>query len=53
MKKRITTKDEQKVQFVMSVNLINNTNIDKSRTFHVRSDNVEFRMGSNTDDAVT
>ena len=37
----------------MSVNFTHNTDIDKSRTFHVRSDNVEFRMGSNTDDVVT
>ena len=37
----------------MSVNFTHNTDIDKSRTFHVKSDNVEFRMGSDTDDVVT
>ena len=37
----------------MSVNFTHNTDIDKSGTFYVRSDNVEFRMGSDTDDVVT
>ena len=47
-----STEDEKKAQFIMSIRFRHDTDIDKSRTFHVRSDNVEFRMGSDTDDII-
>ena len=49
---KTSTEDEKKAQFIMSIRFRHDTDIDKSRTFHVRSDNVEFRMGSDTDDII-
>ena len=41
-------KNEQKIQLSMGLNFKHTTGRDKNRTFYVKSDNVEIRIGSNT-----
>ena len=44
---------EQKVQLTVGINFIHTTDREKSRTFHVKSDNVVIRQGSDTNDIIT
>ena len=46
-------KNEQKIQLSMGLNFMHTTDRDKNRTFYVKSDNVEIRIGSNTIDVIT
>ena len=39
--------NEQKIQQSMGLNFMHTTDRDKKRTFHVKSDNAEIRIGSN------
>ena len=41
-------KNEQKIQLSMGLDFKHTTGRDKNRTFYVKSDNVEIRIGSNT-----
>ena len=41
-------KNERKIQLSMGLNFMHTTDRDKNRTFYVKSDNVEIRIGSNT-----
>ena len=46
-------KTERKIQLSMGLNFMHTTDRDKNRTFYVKSDNVEIRIGSNTIDVIT
>ena len=46
-------KNERKIQLSMGLNFMHTTDRDKNRTFYVKSDNVEIRIGSNTIDVIT
>ena len=46
-------KNEQKIQLSMGLNFKHTKDRDKNRTFYVKSDNVEIRIGSNTIDVIT
>ena len=46
-------KNEQKIQLSMGLNFMHTTDRDKNQTFYVKSDNVEIRIGSNTNDVIT
>ena len=51
--RKTSSEDEQKIQFIMSIRFRHDTDIGKSRTIYVRSDNVDFRIGSDTDEVLT
>ena len=47
------SKNEQKIQLSMGVNFIHTIDREKSPAFHVKSDYVEIRSSSDTNDVVT
>ena len=54
MKKKTKKKEnEQKVQLTVGINFIHTTDREKSRKFHVQSENVVIRQGSDTNDVIT
>ena len=52
-KKKNNNKNEQKIQLNISVHFMHTTDKEKSRTFHIKSDNIEITSGSNTDNDIT
>ena len=46
-------KNKQKIQLSMGLNFMHTTDRDKNQTFYVKSDNVEIRIASNTNDVIT
>ena len=44
--------NELKIQLSMGVNFMHTTDRDKNRTFHVKSDNAEIRLGDDTNDII-
>ena len=51
--KKNSNKNEQKIQLSIGVNFVHTTDANKNRTFNVKSDNVEIRSVSNTNDIIT
>ena len=51
-KRKNKKKNEQDVQLSVGVNFINITNRENTRTFYVKSDNVEIMLGSDTFDLI-
>ena len=51
-KRKNKKKNEQNVQLSVGVNFINITNRENTRTFYVKSDNVEIMLGSDTFDLI-
>ena len=45
-------KDEQKIQLSMGINFMSITDKEKTRTFHVKSDNEEIILGNDTNDII-
>ena len=49
---KTNNENEQKFQLTVGINVIHTTDGEKSRTFHVKSDNVVIRQGSDTNDII-
>ena len=51
--KKNSNKNEQKIQLSMGVNFIHTIDKEKLRTFHIKSNNIEIRSSSDTNDIAT